>query len=230
MGNDYSVIIRDLPAEERPRERLAKYGPEALATAELLAILLRTGTPKQSALGLANRLLSNFGSLRGIATAAIEQLATIPGLGLAKAAQLKAAFELGKRLAVSTEDARPVIKSPEDAANLVMEDLRYRDKEHFKAILLDTRNRVLALPTISVGSLQQNIVHPREVFKEAIARSAAAIIVLHNHPSGDPSPSPEDGALTRRLADAGDLLGIPLLDHLIIGAGTFISLKQRGDF
>jgi DNA repair protein RadC len=224
----YHGIIRDLPAAERPRERLAKNGAEVLANAELLAILLRTGSAKESALGLANRLLSHFGGLSGIAGATVEQLSALSGLGLAKAAQLKAAFELGKRLAVYNEDPRPAITSPAEAAGLVMEILCHEQKEHFLALLLDTRNRVIAQETISVGSLQANIVHPREVFKVAIARSAAALIVLHNHPSGDPSPSEEDRAITARLVEAGALIGIPVLDHIIIGAGRFVSLKEQG--
>jgi len=226
--DNYHCIIRDLPEGERPRERLAKNGAEALANAELLAILLRTGSTKESALGLANRLLSHFGGLPGIAQATVEQLSALSGLGLAKATQLKAAFELGKRLAVYCEDSRPTVTSPAEAAGLVMETLRHEQKEHFRALLLDTRNRVIAQETISVGSLQANIVHPREVFKAAIARSAAALIVLHNHPSGDPSPSEEDRAITARLVEAGALIGIPLLDHIIIGAGKFLSLKERG--
>jgi DNA repair protein RadC len=221
------VTIREMPTEERPRERLARYGAEALATAELLAILLRVGTARQSALDLANRLLSEFGSVRAVATASIESLSGIKGMGLAKAAQLKAAFELGKRLSASTADARPVIKSPRDVANLVMEDLRYRDKEHFLALFLDTRNRVIATTTISVGSLSVNVVHPREVFKEAVSRSAASIIVCHNHPSGDPTPSEDDQAITRRLVQSGQIMGIPVLDHIIIGEGKFISLKEK---
>ena len=224
----YRAIIRDMPEEERPRERLAKLGPEALANAELLAILLRTGTAKESAIGLANRLLSKFEGLRGIAGATVEELSEVPGLGLAKAAQLKAAFELGKRLAASSDDDKPTIRCPADAANLVMEQLRYQDREHLVALFLDIRNRVIGQKTVSVGSLHANIVHPREVFKDAIARSAAAIIVAHNHPSGDPSPSEEDCNVTARLKEAGSLIGIQLLDHIIIGAGKFLSLKERG--
>jgi len=225
----YRGIIRDLPKAERPRERLAKNGAEALANSELLAILLRTGSAKESALGLANRLLGHFGGLPGIAQAAVEQLSAISGLGLAKAAQLKAAFEIGKRLAVYQDDSRPVITSPAEAAGLVMETFCHEQKEHFLALLLDTRNRMIAQETISVGSLQANIVHPREVFKAAIARSAAALIVLHNHPSGDPSPSAEDRAITARLVEAGALIGIPVLDHIIIGAGKYVSLKEQGE-
>jgi len=224
----YRSIIRDLPEEERPRERLAKRGPEALSNSELIAILLRTGSAKESAIGLANRLLNRFESLRGIANATVEELSTVSGIGLAKATQLKAAFELGKRMAVSTEDNRPAIGCPADAAALVMEELRYLEREHLVALFLDARNRVIGQRTISVGSLQTNIVHPREVFKEAIARSSAALIVLHNHPSGDPSPSEDDKAITARLKEAGNLIGIPLLDHIIIGAGKFVSLKEKG--
>ncbi len=224
----YRAIIRDMPEEERPRERLAKSGPEALSNSELVAILLRTGSSKESALGLANRLLCHFEGLRGIAQATVEQLSAVNGMGLAKAAQVKAAFELGKRLAVSSEEARPAIGSPADAASLVMEELRHQDREHFLALFLDARNRVIARSIISIGSLQSNIVHPREVFKEAMARSAASLIVLHNHPSGDPSPSEDDRLITARLKEAGNLIGIPLLDHIIIGAGKFVSLKEKG--
>jgi DNA repair protein RadC len=222
------VTIRDLPEEERPRERLAKYGPEAVSTAELIAILLRTGSARESALGLAEQLLSRFGSLKAIANASVEKLAEIKGVGLAKAAQLKAAFELGKRLATSGDEARVTIRSPQDAADLVMEDLRYRDREHFEIILLDTRNRVLKLRTVAVGGLNANRVEPREIFKEAIAHSAAAVILVHNHPSGDPAPSADDRLLTKRLVEAGQLVGIQVLDHLIIGDGRFVSLKEKG--
>jgi DNA repair protein RadC len=226
--DNYHCIIRDLPEGERPRERLAKSGAEVLSNTELLAILLRIGSAKESALGLASRLLCHFGDLPGIAQATVEELSALSGLGLAKATQLKAAFELGKRLAVYQKDAHPAITSPAEAAGLVMETLRHEQKEHFLAFFLDTRNRVISRDTISIGSLQANIVHPREVFKAAVARSAAALIVLHNHPSGDPSPSEEDRAITVRLVEAGALIGIPLLDHIIIGAGSFISLKERG--
>jgi DNA repair protein RadC len=221
------VTIRDLPEEERPRERLAKYGPEAVSTAELLAILLRTGSARESALGLAERLLSRFGSLRAIANATVEELGEIKGVGLAKSAQLKAAFELGKRLAASGDEARPAIRSPQDAAQLVMEDLRYRDREHFQTILLDTRNRVIKVRTVAVGALNANRVEPREIFKEAITHSAASVILVHNHPSGDPAPSSDDGLLTKRLVEAGQLVGIHVLDHLVIGNGRFVSLKEK---
>jgi len=226
--DSYRAVIRDLPANERPRERLAQHGAETLSNGELIAILLRTGSRKESAIALANRLLAKFESLKGIAQATVEELSTIDGLGLAKAAQLKAAFELGKRLALTSDENRPAISCPGDAASLVMERLRYEDKEHFLALFLDSRHRVISYRTISIGNLQANLVHPREVFKEAVSRSAAALIAVHNHPSGDPSPSEEDYAITTRLKDAGDLIGINLLDHLIIGAGKFVSLKEEG--
>jgi len=221
-----TLIIRDLPAAERPRERLAKDGPGALSTAELLAILLRTGTAKESAIALAQRLLAEFKTLRGIARASVEELSGISGLGLAKAAQLKAAFELGKRVADPGE-VRPAVHSTAEAAALVMEKLRYEQKEHFRLLLLDTRNQVIAISDVSVGSLDRSIVHPREVFKEAIKRGAAKVIAVHNHPSGDPSPSEEDRAITRRLAEAGELIGIELVDHVVIGDGRYQSVKAK---
>jgi len=227
-GEPVYVTIRDLPEEERPRERLAKYGPEAVSTAELIAILLRTGSARESALALAERLLSRFGGLRAIANATVEELAEIKGVGLAKGAQLKAAFELGKRLAASGVEAKATIRSPQDAADLVMERLRYLDREHFEIILLDTRNQVIGQPrTVAVGSLNANRVEPREVFKEAVARSAASVVLVHNHPSGDPAPSADDRMLTKRLVEAGQLVGIQVLDHLVIGDGKFVSLKEK---
>jgi DNA repair protein RadC len=225
---DYPVIIRDLPEQERPRERLAKHGPSSLSNAELVAILLRTGSARQSAIALAERLLAEFGGLRGIATASVERLSKVTGMGLAKAAQVKAAFELGKRLAVEPKEEKPVISRPQDVVDLVREDLRHKDKEHFIVLLLDVRNRVLRISTVSVGSLTANIAHPREVFREAIDQGAAAIIVVHNHPSGDPSSSKEDRLLTKRLKESGEIIGIPLLDHVIIGGSEFASLKEQG--
>ena len=158
----------------------------------------------------------------------MEELAETKGVGLAKATQLKAAFELGKRLAASGDEARRTIRSPQDAAELVMEDLRHRDREYFQAILLDTRNRVLRVRTVAVGALNVNHVEPREVFKEAITHSAASAILVHNHPSGDPAPSADDRLLTKRLVEAGQLVGIQVLDHLVIGDGRFVSLKEKG--
>jgi len=222
------VVIRDLPAGERPRERMAQYGPEAMSTVELLAILLRVGSRGESAIRLAERLLAEFGGLVGMAKARIPQLSAPPGMGLAKAAQIKAAFELGKRLATSVEGPRPVIRNASDAAALMMEELRYREQECLAAILLDARNQVIRTLVLMIGTLTGSPAHPREVFKEALAHGCASLIVCHNHPSGDPTPSRDDIALTTRLAQAGEIMGIPLLDHLIIGDGRFVSLKEAG--
>ena len=224
----YHVTIREMPQDERPRERLARYGAENLNVAELLAILLRVGNSRMSALQLAHHCTSKFGGLRKLAAATVQELGSINGIGLAKACQLKAAFELGKRLATSADIARPLISSPQVAANLLMEDMRYLAQEYFRVLLLDTRNQVIAQRDVSIGTLNASLVHPREVFHAAITHTANAVIVAHNHPSGDPTPSKEDLALTARLVQSGELLGIQVLDHLIIGDGRFVSLKERG--
>ncbi len=224
----YSPTIKETPAEERPRERLRAYGVHALTTAELLALLIRTGSGERSAVSLGEYLLAEFGSIKGVATASAEQLARVKGLGEVKAGQIKAAIEFGNRLSLFTEDAKPSIGGPRDVANLLMPDLRYQKKEILKSLLLDTKNRVLAIRTVSIGDLSSSIVHPREVFKDAVVISAAALIVAHNHPSGDPTPSGEDVAVTKRLIGAGEIMGIDLLDHIVIGDGVFVSLKERG--
>lgn len=224
----YTVAIKELPTEERPRERLIRYGPQALSTAELLAIVLRTGTKERSAIGLAEMLLSEHEGLRGVANATVDELTRIKGIGPVKGVQVLACVELGRRLAAHTNEPRPIIRSPEDAALLLMPELRDAAKEHFKSVLLDTKNRVIKILTVSVGSLDASIVHPREVFKDAIAASAASLLVAHNHPSGDPTPSAEDKQVTKRLVEAGQMLGIEVLDHLILGDGRWISLKERG--
>lgn len=228
MAERYSVAIREMPAEERPRERLSKHGPAVCSTAELLAILLRTGTTERSALGLGELLLSHFHGLRGVANATIEQLSAVKGVGEVKAIQIAAAIELGKRNAVLSDDEKPVIRSPQDVANLLMPELRDAKKEHLKSLVLSTKNQVIRIHTVSVGILDSSLVHPREVFKDAITASAAAIIVAHNHPSGDPTPSTEDRRITQRLAEAGQIIGIELLDHIILGDNRFVSLKERG--
>ena len=199
----YSPTIKELPAEERPRERLHAYGAQALTTAELLAILIRTGNAERSAVSLGEYLLAEFGSIKGVATASLEQIARVKGLGEAKAAQIKAAVEFGNRLSLFTEDAKPSIGGPRDVANLLMPDLRYQKKEHLKSLLLDTKNRVLAVRTVSIGDLSSSIVHPREVYKDAVVASAASLIVAHNHPSGDPTPSGEDVAVTQAAYQRG---------------------------
>lgn len=224
----YRAMIRDMPVEERPRERLSRYGAEALSTAELLAILLRTGTAREGAVAVAERLLSGNGSLKALANAALEEMMRTPGVGRVKAIEIKAAMELGKRLCAFTEDAMPTIRSAQDVVNLLMADMRHLPREEFRILLLTTRCQVMAVKTISVGTLNGSLVHPREVFREAIARASHSLICAHNHPSGDPSPSPDDIAITRRLVEAGRLIDIEVLDHVIIGSRGSLSLKEKG--
>lgn len=282
--------IAELEISERPRERLVRLGAQALSNAELVAILLRTGTPGASALEVGQRLLAlgrtegmpaegpaggaaaagaagaagtggaagaggaaaaggaaGIGGaaaaggadgtggrrseqdlgLRYLVTCALDDLRRVPGVGLAKAVQIKAAVELGRRIATASA-ARVAVRSPRDVSGLVMEEMRYLDREQFRIVLLDSKNQVLGLKVVSVGSLSSSIVHPREVFKEAITRSSAAVILVHNHPSGDPTPSQEDIEVTRRLADAGRLLGIEVLDHIVVGDNRYVSFKEKG--
>ena len=224
----YQPTIREMPAGERPRERLEHYGPAALSNAELLAIILRVGVSGQSVLNLSQALLAKHGGLMGLARASFAELCAEHGLGPAKTTQLKAALELGRRLLVESPDARPQVTSPADAANLVLLEMSVLEKEEVRVVILDTRNRVLAIPTIYVGSLNTNVVRMAELFRDAIKHNAAAIILVHNHPSGDPTPSPEDVRLTEMLVQAGKLMDVEVLDHLIIGQGRFVSLKERG--
>ena len=228
MAVEYRLTIKEMAAESRPRERLSAHGAEVLSDAELLAILLRSGTATATAIDLAHQLLTRFGGLRGLMEAALEELQAVKGVGLAKAAQVKAALELGRRAAGRPGDKRPAVRTPDEAAGLVMEEMRYLDREHFRAILLNTKNRVLAVERVSVGTLNSSSVHPRELFKNAIRKSAAAMILVHNHPSGDPSPSRQDLDLTRRLVESGEIIGIRVLDHIIIGDNRFTSLKAQG--
>jgi len=228
MSRDITVI-RDLPEGERPREKLAAHGPESLANAELIAILLRTGSSKESALTLASRLLGKFDGLAGVADASVEMLSSVPGIGIAKAAQIKAAVELGKRLASAAAGDRPAIRSPGDVAELLMERLRREKKEHLVALYLDARKRLICQPTtIFTGSLDKSVAHPREVFQGAVAHSAHSVIVVHNHPSGSAEPSRDDVALTKRLTASGEVIGVPVIDHVIIGDGCWVSMKERG--
>lgn len=226
--SDYQPTIKDLPQSERPRERLEHYGANALSAAELLAIVLRSGTRGESVLRLADRLLSTHGDLAGLARASFDELQTTNGVGVAKAAQIKAALELGKRLLVTAPQERPQVKSPADAANLVMVEMGLLEQEHLRVLLLDTRNRVLKVHPVYKGSLNTSAVRVGEIFREAIRSNAAALIVVHNHPSGDPTPSPEDVSITRNIVEAGRLLNVDVLDHLIIGQQRFVSLKERG--
>jgi DNA repair protein RadC len=222
------MLIKDFPAEDRPRERLIRTGAESLSNQELLAILLRTGTKEESVLELANRLIRHFEGLRFLKDASLEEMTAIKGIGTAKAVQILAAIELGRRIANLQHDARYVIRTPQDGANYVMNDMRFLSQEHFVCLYLNIKNQVIHRQTIFIGSLNASIVHPREVFKEALRRSAASIICFHNHPSGDPSPSKEDIEVTKRLAECGKIMGIEILDHLIIGEKKFVSLRQKG--
>ena len=222
------LTVRDLPASERPRERLVALGPEALSEQELLCCILGRGIAGESVLVTAQRLLQAFGSLRGLAEASVERLAQVHGVGVAKAVQMKAAVEVARRLAKPAAARAQRVETAAAAAAFIRPHLGDKKKEHFVALLLDSRHQVIRLSPIAVGSLSASLVHPRELFKEAIAASAACVIIAHNHPSGDAAPSEHDVTLTKRLVQAGKLLGIEILDHLVIGARGFISLKTLG--
>ncbi len=225
MG-EYNVNIKDMPINMRPREKLLNQGEISLSEAELLAIILGMGTKNMSAIELAHALLCKYKNLRNLKEASLEELKEQKGIGLAKAVQIKAAFELGKRVATNTP-YKSYIKSPDDVKNMVMEEMRYFDREYFRVLYLDRKNGLITMENISIGGLHSSIVHPREVFKTAVKKSAASIILVHNHPSGDPSPSPEDIEITKRLKDAGELMGIKLIDHIIIGDNCYASFKAK---
>jgi DNA repair protein RadC len=220
--------IADLQHADRPRERLATQGPPALSEAELVAILLRTGTRGESALRLAESLLQDCGGAAGLRHVRYDELRNRHGFGAAKAAQLLAAVELGHRFARAEVEARRSIQSPEDVAELLRYEIGGREQEHLMVLLLDTRNRLLRTVEVYVGSLNTSLIRIGEVFREAVRANAAAVIVAHNHPSGDPSPSPEDVAVTRSLVEAGRLLDIEVLDHLIVARDRHVSLRQSG--
>lgn len=219
--------ITDLPESERPRERLARLGPQALNTAELLAILLRVGARGENAVQVGQRLLQTFGGLRGLHQASFDEMLSQHGLGEAKAAAIKAAIELGRRLSFEAPEERPVINSPADAAALVQYEMSALEQEHLRVILLNTRNQVLDIVELYHGSLNSSMIRVGEIFKPAIRRNAASVIIVHNHPSGDPTPSPDDIAVTKAIVKAGKLLDIEVLDHVVIGQGKFVSLKER---
>jgi DNA repair protein RadC len=220
--------ITDLHESERPRERLAALGPQALSNAELIAILLRVGVQGENAVAVGQRLLNKFGGLIGLHRAPFAELKKQHGLGDAKAAQVKAAIELGRRLTLESPEERPSINSPADAAALVQYEMSALEQEHLRVILLDRRNRVMETVEIYKGSVNSSQVRVGEIFKEAIRRNASALIVVHNHPSGDPTPSPDDVAVTRAVVQAGKMLDVEVLDHMVIGQGRWISLKERG--
>jgi DNA repair protein RadC len=228
VGAAYTPMLRDLPLDMRPRERMLLAGPGALSNAELLAILLRTGVPGESVIHVAENLLVRFCGLPGIAQANFEELYSVNGVGEAKATQLKAALEIGRRLLLALPQERLQIRSPSDVASMLMLEMSLLDQEHMRAVLLDTKNNVLRVATVYTGSLNTAVVRIGEVFREAIRANCASIIVVHNHPSGDPTPSPEDVRVTEMLVEAGKLLDVAVLDHVVIGRNRFVSLKERG--
>lgn len=219
--------IKDLPLEERPRERLIHNGAENLSPVELVAIILRTGSVNRTALELAGDLILDFKDLRGLSKASLAEIAGFPGVGLIKAVQLKAAFELGRRSLASNSVQPSAIKKPQDVYDLLKNSFLDLDREYFKVVHLNTKNQVVKVETTAIGVLSSSPVHPREVFKEAIKMSSAGIVLAHNHPSGDPTPSQDDILLTKRLRNAGEILGIPVIDHIIFGDNRYVSLKER---
>lgn len=227
MTMDKLLMMKEQPKAERPREKMLDKGVQALSNSELLAILLRTGTKNLPVNRLAEQLLCKY-EIAGLASISPQELSKTGGIGLVKAVTVVAGIELGRRLSQKEPGKRRLIRNPKDAAELMMGELRYQTKEHFIALLLSTKNHVIARAIISVGSLNASIVHPRELFREAISHSAAAVILVHNHPSGDPAPSQEDIDLTRQLVEAGNLLSITVLDHVIIGDGKYVSFKEKG--
>ena len=220
--------ITDLATSERPRERLAALGAGALSSAELIAILLRTGIEGLNAVRLAQELLMDLGGLAGLHRVPYEELRSRRGIGPAKAAQLKAAVELGRRLGAAVPEDRPTIQSPGDAAALLLYEMGALEQEHLRVLLLDTRNRLIRTIEVYRGSLNTSLIRVGEVFRDAVRSNAASVIIVHNHPSGDPTPSPEDVSVTRALVEAGSLLDIEVLDHLVIGKNCFVSLKSKG--
>lgn len=232
LDEQKKITMKNLPVSERPYEKLEKLGAEMLSNSELLAIIIKTGNRNESSLDLANRILSCDDRNTGLCflyDLSLEQLRKINGIGKVKAIQIKALAELSKRMASTFNIHRKkALKSPQEVCDLVMEEMRHIKKEIFRAILLDVKNHVIRQLDISVGSLNSSIVHPREVFSEAVKMSCSGIIFVHNHPSGDPEPSREDVETTERLMDAGNILGIKVLDHIIIGDGKYVSLKEKG--
>lgn len=218
--------IKDWPEKERPRERLIRYGAESLSNAQLLAIILRTGSEQKGVLELSIGLLDRFETLKDIDNATVSDLLSVKGLGIAKIAQIKAAFELGKRLMSESIENRPVFSTPQSVYSYFAPRMKNIKKEVFSCLLLDAKNRFIREVRISEGTLNRSLIHPREAFREAIREAAQSVIFIHNHPSGDPSPSKDDIAVTERLKNAGEVIGIDVLDHIIIGDGKFVSLKD----
>jgi DNA repair protein RadC len=223
----YASQVREMPEEDRPRERLARLGPEALRDAELLAVLFRTGTREVGAVGLAERVLKHFGGLRALSRVSIEELQQVKGLGAVKAIEIKAALELGLRLAQHTDRHRERIGSAQDVVDLLM--LRFKDceTEQFKCLLLNAKHELVKTVDVSNGGIDGTPALPRDVLRQAVREGACSVIVCHNHPSGDPEPSRDDLALTKRLAEDAAIVGVGLLDHIVFGDGRYVSLKER---
>ena len=222
--------VRDLPFQERPQERLEKYGAGALSNGELLAVILRSGNSKNGIMNLTAKLLNTFGGLNGVLEADFHELSAMDGIKAVKATQLLAVSELAKRYQSFRSGDEYRISTPQDVADLVMTEMRDLKKEILKVLILNTKNIVTGTVDASVGTLSSSIVHPRDIFRDAIRRNAASIILIHNHPSGDPTPSGDDINSTKRVKEAGKIIGIELLDHIIIGEGRFVSLKEKGFF
>ncbi len=225
---NYKLKIKDLPKNERPREKMLRYGAEYLSNSELLALILRTGTKEDSVLNLCDRLLSHCGGINGIFSPSINDLKQVKGIGEVKATQVLALAELATRFNSFRSGEEHIVSSPKDVSNYMMRQMKGLKKEYFKLIMLNTKNIIISVKDISIGNLNSSIVHPREVFIEAIKLSSASVILCHNHPSGDPTPSKEDILITKRLKECGTLLGIEVLDHIIIGNEAYISLKEKG--
>lgn len=230
MAIESTIFIRDVAKSERPRERLLQFGAEYLTNQELLAIVLGSGTKQRSVLEIATKLLNHFETLANLKMATVEELTQLDGIGRVKALNLLAVFELGKRANLPNRLSRTVVKQPKDAADFLMPEMTQLLQEHFTVLFLNVKNEIMSQQTIFIGSLNASIVHPREIFREAVKKSAASIICAHNHPSGNPTPSPEDIEVTKRIAEAGLIIGIDLLDHIIIGDHRYISMKGKGFF
>jgi DNA repair protein RadC len=224
------VPLRSLAERDRPREKLATLGPSALGDNELLAVVLGAGPRGSSALEVADRVLEATGGLHGLLACAREDLCEVSGVGTARASQVLAAVELGRRTLVRTPAERTSVRTPRDVAEYLLPEYGGRAVEHFGVVLLDAKHRVLKTRVLFVGTLDRSVVHPREVFREAASGRASGIVLFHNHPSGDPTPSPEDLALTRRLVEAGELMGIEVLDHVVLSATRYSSVRESGRF
>ncbi|HET9476436.1 MAG TPA: DNA repair protein RadC [Dehalococcoidia bacterium] len=228
QNGEYVPMIRDMPAEERPRERLRERGPEALNNAELLAILLRTGGNGENVLNLAQRVMSRVEGVGALGRVTLTDLCAVKGIGKAKAAQILAGIELGRRIVKAMPESRPVISCSSDVDRLVRADLVDQEQEHLQVVLLNTRNQVLGVKTVYIGSVHTAVVRTSELLREAVRENCPSIILVHNHPSGDPSPSPDDAAMTQHAVEAGKMLNIEVLDHVVVARGGYVSLKERG--